>query len=251
MGRRVLLFLFTYFFLTYYGVSQVYSPQPAAGGGNIPGTSVTIPVASPKDSIDLLSGLIAKIKDQSIFINWRVTNLNRISYFFVERLDPDAKDYVIINRGKRVKSGDSFEKSVDGNNLKVLKYDYEDGPEHDGVYYYRIKAYDDNDKLLFQSDEIKIGISGIRNFKLEQNYPNPFNPETVIQYELLSDSYVRLKVYDIVGREITTLVDRAESKGTYMVTFDASKFATLTSGIYFYKLETDLFTDVKKMILAK
>jgi hypothetical protein len=104
---------------------------------------------------------------------------------------------------------------------------------------------------VLESDAIKIGISGIRDFVLDQNYPNPFNPTTTIGYELMENSHVIIKVYDLIGKEVTTLVDKYQNTGKYTVDFDASKFQNLTSGIYFYKLETEKYSDVKKMILNK
>jgi len=83
---------------------------------------------------------------------------------------------------------------------------------------------------------------------LSQNNPNPYNPSTTISYSIAQISYVNLRVYNSLGQEVTTLVDEIKSEGEYYVRFDASK---LPSGIYFYKLETDYFTDVKKMVVAK
>jgi hypothetical protein len=85
-------------------------------------------------------------------------------------------------------------------------------------------------------------------FSLSQNYPNPFNPSTVISYQLSAISHVRLSVYDVVGREVATLVNEYKPAGIYAVNFDASK---LSSGIYFYKLQTGNFTSTKKMVLMK
>lgn len=85
-------------------------------------------------------------------------------------------------------------------------------------------------------------------YLLYQNYPNPFNPTTVINYQLPVNSFVTLKVYDILGKEIATLVKDFKETGKYSVTFDASKLA---SGTYIYKLTADKFSDVKKLILLK
>jgi photosystem II stability/assembly factor-like uncharacterized protein len=85
-------------------------------------------------------------------------------------------------------------------------------------------------------------------FSLFQNYPNPFNPNTNIKYQIKNIKFVTLKIFDILGKEITTLVNEKQSPGTYEVTFDGSK---LSSGIYFYRIETDGFTDTKRMILLK
>lgn len=204
----------------------------------------------PADSNDALSVFSAKIKDKTVYINWRVVNPKVISYFEVLRLDPRKKEYRKIN-DDRIEVKDYFEKSAVSEKGIVYMYDYEDEPERDGVYYYKLKGYSSAGNLVFEADEIKIGITGIKNFKVEQNTPNPFNPTTNISYELYDASYVKLKVFDLIGKEIATLVDANQTKGTYTVTFDASKYANLTSGIYFYKLETEKYSEVKKMILTK
>jgi photosystem II stability/assembly factor-like uncharacterized protein len=85
-------------------------------------------------------------------------------------------------------------------------------------------------------------------FSLEQNYPNPFNPSSVISYQLPVNSNVTLKVYDILGNEVATLVNEEKSAGQYEVEFSAEG---LTSGIYFYQLRSGSFIETKKMILMK
>lgn len=85
-------------------------------------------------------------------------------------------------------------------------------------------------------------------FTLDQNYPNPFNPSTSIQYRVSSISQVILKVYDVLGNEVATIVNEEKSAGSYEVKFDA---AGLSSGMYFYKLQTDNFVETKKMLLLK
>ena len=106
-----------------------------------------------------------------------------------------------------------------------------------------------------------IGIINITNevpseYKLFQNYPNPFNPFAIIKYSIamgfptraFGDDKVLLKVYDINGKEISTLVNEMQTAGTYEVKFNA---VFLPSGIYYYKLTAGSFTDVKKMIVIK
>jgi hypothetical protein len=84
--------------------------------------------------------------------------------------------------------------------------------------------------------------------KLDQNYPNPFNPTTVINYQLLTHGYATLKVYDMLGREVATLVDGEKSVGVHAVSWDASR---LSSGVFIYRLKVGNFNDIKKMILMK
>ena len=88
----------------------------------------------------------------------------------------------------------------------------------------------------------------VDQFELEQNYPNPFNPSTRINYSVPSASFVRLKVYDILGNEVAILVNEEKPAGEYQLEFDASE---LTGGVYFYQLTSNSFVDTKKMILLK
>ncbi len=86
------------------------------------------------------------------------------------------------------------------------------------------------------------------SFLLEQNYPNPFNPSTVIGYQLSAVSHVTLKVYDVLGREVATLVDEVQKMGSYEVEFDGSR---LPSGVYFYRLQAGTYSRTKKLVLLK
>jgi hypothetical protein len=85
-------------------------------------------------------------------------------------------------------------------------------------------------------------------FSIAQNYPNPFNPLTTIGFSIPTKSFVSLKVFDLIGREVTTLMSQEKPAGTYHVTFDASK---LPSGVYFYRLTAGDFMQVKKMLMIK
>ena len=87
-----------------------------------------------------------------------------------------------------------------------------------------------------------------REFKLEQNYPNPFNPSTNIVYSIPENGFVALKVFDLLGEEVATLVNEPMQSGTYSVQFDAKN---LSSGTYFYRLQTEKFTDTKRMLYLK
>jgi hypothetical protein len=85
-------------------------------------------------------------------------------------------------------------------------------------------------------------------FKLSQNYPNPFNPVTRIKYEIPKNSFVSLKVYDNIGKEIAVLVNESQLPGSYETSFDASKYP---SGVYFYKLTANGYSETKRMVLVK
>jgi hypothetical protein len=90
-----------------------------------------------------------------------------------------------------------------------------------------------------------------KDFELKQNYPNPFNPGTHIEYSILKGSNVSLKVYNLLGVEVATLVDGYKSAGSYRVNFNASAFGGLSSGVYVYKLKAIGKTLSKKMLLTK
>ncbi|MFH0736711.1 MAG: T9SS type A sorting domain-containing protein [bacterium] len=86
------------------------------------------------------------------------------------------------------------------------------------------------------------------DFNLYQNYPNPFNPETVISYNLPERKVVSIKIYDVLGKEVSTLIDKEQSAGTHKINFNASK---LTSGVYFYQIISGKYKETKKMILLE
>jgi len=87
-----------------------------------------------------------------------------------------------------------------------------------------------------------------KSYSLAQNYPNPFNPVTKINFALPKQGLVTLRVYDVLGREVSTLVNEVKQAGSYSVDFDASM---LSSGVYFYRIESGSFTDIKRMVLIK
>ena len=117
------------------------------------------------------------------------------------------------------------------------------------------------EKILVDGMNEVVGVDDNTNkntslkFELSQNYPNPFNPSTTIKYSIpivetmhATSQLVTLKVYDILGREVATLVNTQQIAGNYEVTFDATN---LVSGIYFYKLQSGSFFESKKMLLLK
>ncbi len=109
-----------------------------------------------------------------------------------------------------------------------------------------LKTIDGGITFVNSSDETT------KSFSLSQNYPNPFNPQTRINYELPITNFVSIKVYDALGNEIETLVNEKQNAGSYAVDFNASLYgSSLPSGIYFYKLVTEKFSETKKMILIK
>ncbi|MBK9285091.1 MAG: T9SS type A sorting domain-containing protein [Sphingobacteriaceae bacterium] len=114
----------------------------------------------------------------------------------------------------------------------------------------------DTDGKFEYSKEVEVTINNVpAKYELKQNYPNPFNPLTSIQYAVDSKQYIMLKVYDILGSDVATLVNEVKEAGMYEVTLDA---ANMPSGIYFYKLQAgpstgseQVYSQTKKMTLLR
>ena len=107
--------------------------------------------------------------------------------------------------------------------------------------------------LNFTLIPIFTGIHSISNivpekFSLYQNYPNPFNPVTNIRFDIPKSSFVTIKIYNVLGKESAVLLNESKAAGSYEIDFNAS---TLTSGVYFYRLENESFTETKKMVILK
>ena len=134
-------------------------------------------------------------------------------------------------------------------------YTYNDENLSGGNYQYRLKQID-FDGTSNYSEIVEVEINQPISFSLEQNYPNPFNPTTKIKYSIPSviasgakqSQLVILKVYDVLGNEIVTLVNVEKPSGLYEVEFNASD---LPSGVYFYRLKSGSFLVTKKMLLLK
>jgi photosystem II stability/assembly factor-like uncharacterized protein len=113
---------------------------------------------------------------------------------------------------------------------------------------YRLKQIDRDGKFKYsQSVEVEVG-SIPKELSLHQNYPNPFNPATTIRYDLPQQATVKIAVYDMIGREVATLVNETKEAGSYEVIFSAQQLA---SGVYFYKLSAGAYTSMKKLMLMK
>ena len=141
-----------------------------------------------------------------------------------------------------------------GTSTKISNYSYSDNPGKTGKYQYRLKQIDFNGNEMLSSDiEINLNNSPAV-YDMAQNYPNPFNPTSMIRYELPFDSKVIIKIYNVIGNEVSTLVNENISAGNYEVQFNAKNFP---SGVYFYSIKAvstdgkNNFSTVKKMVLMK
>ena len=135
-----------------------------------------------------------------------------------------------------------------GNSNSPENYQFTDNNLSSGIYKYRLKQTDFNGNFTYYDLTNTVSVGVPEKFGLSQNYPNPFNPTTKINFDLPVNSKVSLKIYDITGREISMLLNETKDAGFYSVSFNASGFP---SGVYFYKLVTQNFSEIKRMILVK
>ena len=158
----------------------------------------------------------------------------------------EANRYVLekaIGNGEFSEAGTQAADNDEEKTYSILSEEFAQ-PE---IVYFRIKQVNKDGSEVY-SDIIKVGQGIIEDVIVGQNYPNPFNPITLIDFELLQDSDVEIKVFDLTGKEVALLHSGFLASGMYQFKFDASG---LTSGIYLYQITTPLSSQTKKMILAK
>jgi hypothetical protein len=186
-----------------------------------------------------LTSFVANVNNSEVTLNWVTASEINNQGFEIER-----------------NSGNGFENigyvAGFGTSNETHSYSYVDNSLNEGTYSYRLKQVDYSGTFEY-SDVVEVEVSIPDVFTLEQNYPNPFNPSTKINFSLAVDSKVNLKVFDVLGQEVATLISSDLVAGSHKVDFDAS---SLNSGVYFYKIEATgidgtNFTNVKKMILTK
>jgi hypothetical protein len=134
-----------------------------------------------------------------------------------------------------------------GNSYSPKIYSFSDLPSLSATYKYRLKQVDLNGNYKYSS-EIEVVYNNVTSFSLDQNFPNPFNPSTTISYQLSAEGLVSIKVYDVLGKEIVTLVNEVKQSGLHEVDFNASGYG---SGIYLYKMTVNNFSQTHKMIVLK
>jgi len=194
--------------------------------------STTVTLTVPVE----LSSFSASVNENDVTLFWQTaTELNN-SGFDVER-----------NR-----KNEGWEKvgfvSGNGTTTEIHSYIFADKDVPAGTYSYRINQIDyDGTNEYFELEQV-IEINPPGKFTLLQNYPNPFNPSTTIQFVIPEKSNVVIAIFNSIGEDVLTIVDENKEAGSYEVNFNASGF---TSGIYYYKLQTNNFVQTKKMILMK
>ncbi|MDP3149392.1 MAG: T9SS type A sorting domain-containing protein [Ignavibacteria bacterium] len=135
-----------------------------------------------------------------------------------------------------------------GNSNSPKEYSFTDQAATSGNYTYRLKQVD-NDGTFKYSETVEVTVGQVPNdYSLNQNYPNPFNSSTTITYDIPKTSFVRISVYDILGKEIKLVVNAEKNPDHYEILFDAKELA---GGIYYYSIKAGEFSQSKKMILLK
>jgi photosystem II stability/assembly factor-like uncharacterized protein len=187
-----------------------------------------------------LASFVSIINGRDVTLNWTTATETNNSGFDIERS--------IVN-GQWSRVGNV---SGNGTSTTPINYTFIDRGLSSGKYGYRLKQIDINGNFTYYnlSNEVNVGVPA--KFDLSQNYPNPFNPATSINFDLPFDGKVSIKVFDMSGKEVSTLVNDIKTAGYYTINFNASNIA---SGVYFYRLSAEgngqNFVSTKKMMLVK
>jgi len=182
-----------------------------------------------------LTSFTASANNGSVILNWNTATETNNKGFEIQKKTANS-EYITV----------AF---VTGNGTSIESHDYSftDSKLISGTYNYRLKQVDLDGKSTY-SKAVEVEVINVNSFALDQNYPNPFNPTTNIRFNVANAGMVKLAVYNLLGQQVKTLVNEVKEAGTYNISFDASK---LSSGTYFYKLETPEFSKTMKMTLSK
>ncbi|HMN23609.1 MAG TPA: right-handed parallel beta-helix repeat-containing protein [Ignavibacteriaceae bacterium] len=207
-----------------------------------------------------LTSFAANVIDGSVLLNWTTaTELNNLGFEIQKSPSPTPS----LREGALEQFNWQPIGFVNGNgtSTEINNYTFTDLNPLEGKSFYRLKQID-FDGTFEYSNIIEVDFSLPIGFSLEQNYPNPFNPTTTIKYSVpnvtlspdksginsVEGSRVQLKIYDVLGNEVATLINEEKPAGNYEIRFDAS---SLASGVYFYKLQSGSFIETRKMILLR
>ncbi len=182
-----------------------------------------------------LSSFSASANGNTVTLNWTTATETNNSGFDIER-SPDNNNF------SKIGFVSGFGTTTESNS-----YTFMDNPQKEGTYYYRLKQVDLNGRFKY-SNSTEVKVTSPMMYSLDQNYPNPFNPTTKIDYSIPNQDFVNITVFNELGQKVATLVNEVVSSGHHTVDFNASRFS---SGIYFYRIQTGNFVNVKKMNLLK
>jgi hypothetical protein len=219
-----------------------YNGNPGFEGYNR-NTNLTNPYTFMQSVLPVeLISFISIPEKNNVNLKWITSIEKNNEGFYVERKNADNNNWVQL----------TFIKGKGNSNVLTL-YSFKDKNLEPGNYYYRLMQvdYNGNHEYYYLSNEVIINAP--IKFELMQNYPNPFNPVTKICFALKDieknkKQNVKLKIFDIQGKEVKTLVDDQLSPGNYEVTFEGNNFST---GVYFYRLIIEGFTETRRMLLIK
>lgn len=200
--------------------------------GDIPANVSLNPSPMPVE----LTKFTANLIEEKVTLNWETaTEVNNYG-FEIQRQNKNSEWRKIGFVEGHGNSNSQKYYSFSDNNITLA-----------GWYLYRLKQID-NDGTYEYSDIVEVNLAAPERFELSQNYPNPFNPSTTITYSLKDAGNVRLMVYNLQGCEVKELVNEYRKPGFYSISFNGS---WLASGIYYYKLISDGYQEIKKMMLLK
>lgn len=192
-----------------------------------------------------LTSFTAQAIGEKILLHWQTATEKNNYGFEVERSLPQP-----LPKERDLEAG-RWERigfvPGNGNSNSPKLYEFKDDHLVGGnLFIYRLKMIDTDGSYEY-SNEIEVKAAPSK-FSLLQNYPNPFNPITKIKFSIPQSAFVRLQVYDIMGKLVTTLVNAQKEAGYYEINFNASQ---ISSGVYFYRLTTNEYSEIKKMIFTK
>jgi photosystem II stability/assembly factor-like uncharacterized protein len=169
-------------------------------------------------------------------------NGNNIQLLWQTATEINNRGFEIYRNGNKIVFVDGK-----GTTTETQDYTFVDKNLQPGIYNYRLNQLD-FDGTQEVVGELTVLLTLPEQFSLEQNYPNPFNPSTTIKFSIPTSEFVTLKVYDVLGNEVATLVNEEKPAGSYEINFDASN---LSSGIYLYTVQAGSYTQTKKLILLR
>ncbi|MBI5808821.1 MAG: T9SS type A sorting domain-containing protein [Ignavibacteriales bacterium] len=195
-----------------------------------------------------LNSFTAFAGKSGVELNWSTaTEVNNYGFDILRQVIPQQ---VIL---RQAQDDNNWEKigfvAGHGNSNSPKDYSFVDANPPAGKVLYKLKQID-FDGAFEYSKVVEVNVETPQEFRLAQNYPNPFNPSTVISYQLPMDGNVTLKVYDMLGKEVTTLVNEFQRAASYNYQFSINNLQ-LSSGVYYYRLQSGNFVETKKFIVMK
>jgi hypothetical protein len=219
------------------GIQYRRTTPVVTAGGPLFGSPMALAFGPLQGALPVeLASFTATSKGNNVDLLWSTTAETNNQGFDIERSSVSGSWTKVAN--------------VAGNGTTTTShsYSYTDRNLASGNYNYRLKQIDFNGNFEYFNLSNEVNVGTPTKFDLSQNYPNPFNPSTSINFDLPVDGKVSLKIYDMSGKEVMTLVNEVRTAGYHSVSFNAS---SLSSGVYFYTLSADNFTATKKMMLLK